>query len=584
MARAADTTPHSIPTLCRQLAELSAEAVHFMATDRAEALLRKWVIRSDMASASASEYRVLAMMADATQLATDLLLSQPSASGATAFDRLARSRAGDPSIQTALAALRQARFRLLRLEGSAQTVPVPARDVLSQEVLRIAGPSLRALPDGAFIFARTAMLQTDLCCLAGTITPLDAAAVEVAIAAPRGQPATGIRWAEAVYAHIVRNGTLDVPGLNRPADAAAPADDPNDRVPTPLDMLARAWAAVGAGSVDAGLLQRTRQCADLPTILDALTAAPTARLRGEPEMADAFERLLLVQIETVLLRERSGSGSLTLDAIGHALDDLVARKRMLSASRALFHALRRRLSGGGRSDDPALERLVQRIQGLRAKTVAHGCTEQEALAAAEKVAELLDRYGLSLGELDFRAQPCEGIGIQTDRRRAGPIDDCIPAIAAFFDCRVWLEQAKGAPLRYVFFGLRGDVAAAQYLYEMVERAFETETAAFRAGALYAEMAGERRSASNSFQIGLGRGIRAKLDTMRSARAASRHTASGRDLVPVKAAMVDEELAKLGLDLQSRATGRRRRVLSEAFDAGEAAGQKFEFALGVTQAA
>ena len=42
------------------------------------------------------------------------------------------------------------------------------------------------------------------------------------------------------------------------------------------------------------------------------------------------------------------------------------------------------------------DRLRQRIQALRAKTVANGCTEGEALAAAAKVAELLDRYDLSL--------------------------------------------------------------------------------------------------------------------------------------------------------------------------------------------
>ena len=57
-----------------------------------------------------------------------------------------------------------------------------------------------------------------------------------------------------------------------------------------------------------------------------------------------------------------------------------------------------------------------------------GCTEQEALAAAEKVAELLDRYGLSLSELDFKEQACEGASIETERRRAGPVDDCVPAV------------------------------------------------------------------------------------------------------------------------------------------------------------
>ena len=252
--------------------------------------------------------------------------------------------------------------------------------------------------------------------------------------------------------------------------------------------------------------------------------------------------------------------------------------------RTLFEMLRAKLAGGRLDKDPTLDRLVQRIQGLRAKTVAHGCTEQEALAAAEKVAELLDRYGLSLGEMEFRAQPCEGIGIQTTRRRLAPIDECIPAIAAFFDCRVWAERAEAAPLRYIFFGLRGDVTAARYLYEMVERAFETETDAFRASNIYFQLVGERRSATNSFQTGLARGISGKLHAMRAAREAVIRSASGRDLVPAKAAMVDEEMEKLGLRLSSRALGRAKRVLADAFTAGEAAGQRFEFAPAITEVA
>jgi hypothetical protein len=49
-------------------------------------------------------------------------------------------------------------------------------------------------------------------------------------------------------------------------------------------------------------------------------------------------------------------------------------------------------------------------------------------------------------------------------------------------------------------------------------------------------------------------------------------------------MVEEELAKLGLDLHTRELGRGRRVLAEAFAAGEAAGQRFEFHPAITEAA
>ena len=75
------------------------------------------------------------------------------------------------------------------------------------------------------------------------------------------------------------------------------------------------------------------------------------------------------------------------------------------------------------------------MEGLRAKTVEQGCTEQEALAAAEKVAELLDRYGLSLSTIELHRQACQGVGIDTGPRRLGPVDECVPTIATFFDCR-----------------------------------------------------------------------------------------------------------------------------------------------------
>jgi hypothetical protein len=304
-------------------------------------------------------------------------------------------------------------------------------------------------------------------------------------------------------------------------------------------------------------------------------------------MAQALERLLLVQLETVLHRERNNVGTIDLDAIAIAVNDAIATGWLRSSARAFLATLRQRLVGSYRirnGDDPAMERLVQRIQALRAKTVAQGCTEEETLAAAEKAAELLDRYGLSLGEVEFRAQPCAGIGIQTDRRRFAPIDSCVPGIAAFFDCRVWLERMGDRALRYVFFGLRGDVAAAEYLYGLVEQAFRTETDLFRASPLYARMAGARRSAAHSFQIGLGRGICDKLGQLQAAREATRRSLSGRDLVPVKAAMVDEAVAKLGLDLHARALGRGRRVLSDAFSAGQVAGQRFDYRPAITQAA
>ena len=248
----------------------------------------------------------------------------------------------------------------------------------------------------------------------------------------------------------------------------------------------------------------------------------------------------------------------------------------------MFDELRQRLgttSTGHGAGDAELERLIGRIRALRAKTVEQGCTEQEALAAAEKVASLLDRYGLTLSELERQA--CEGVSVETGRGRVGPVDDCVPAVAAFFDCRTWGETGASGTLRHVFFGLPADVAAAHYLYALVEQAFETETARFQSGAIYAAArTPARRTATTSFQVGLARGIAAKLQTLREAREAALRGTSGRDLVVAKADVVAAELAKLGLHLRARSRSGGRRVRQDAFEQGHAAGLDFDYTPGL----
>jgi hypothetical protein len=72
--------------------------------------------------------------------------------------------------------------------------------------------------------------------------------------------------------------------------------------------------------------------------------------------------------------------------------------------------------------------------------------------------------------------------------------------------------------------------------------------------------------------------------MREARDTARRSASGRDLVPMKAAMVDDEMAKLGLSLSPRMIGGARRVLADAYEAGQQAGERFEVTPAITRAA
>ena len=254
-------------------------------------------------------------------------------------------------------------------------------------------------------------------------------------------------------------------------------------------------------------------------------------------------------------------------------------------ARELFNELRRLLlatiGARAKAGDEDLTRVIQRIQALRAKTVDQGCTEQEALASANKVAELLDRYGLSLSEIELRRQVCEGVGIDTERRRRGAFDSCVPAIAGFCDCKVWTETTATGSIRYIFFGLPADVEAAHFLYDLIDVTFATETLQFKTGAIYGRLdPDERRKAVNSFQIGLSHGIAAKLKTMKAERDAANETSSGRDLVPLKTSVIEDELTKLGLSFQAKSRARRKQILVDAYEAGQVAGRRFEVRAGL----
>ena len=221
-------------------------------------------------------------------------------------------------------------------------------------------------------------------------------------------------------------------------------------------------------------------------------------------------------------------------------------------------------------DLAALDKLKTRIQGLRAKTTDNGCTEGEALSAAAKVAELLDRYDLSLTDVEIREAPCERRAYETHRKKRIPLDDCVGAIANFCDCRVWREKNPAGEARYVFFGRRSDVEVAHYLTELIDAAVRSELGRFKTSPDYRRFRHQERHMANaSFTLGMVASIAEKLTVMKAGRDQANNGA-GRDLVVLKAAVVDAELNKL--DLKLRTVRRATRMVSPmAYDAGGAAG-------------
>jgi hypothetical protein len=240
-----------------------------------------------------------------------------------------------------------------------------------------------------------------------------------------------------------------------------------------------------------------------------------------------------------------------------------------------------------------LARVKARIKALTDKTVANGCTEAEALSAAEMVGRLLERYALSMDEIEVRSARCVQMEIPIGGQRRRPIDGCVPAIARFCDCKVWLApategdpHAAGAadgprPKRYIFFGFETDAGLARYLYQVIERAIASETNGFKL-ANPRLRAVRLRKASSSFQHGLVARVAARLETMHDEREASvrAQRVAGTALMLVKNNVVEEAFRETDVRLVSMsAIGPT--VITKAYQEGMAAGERVNLSRPVT---
>jgi hypothetical protein len=190
-----------------------------------------------------------------------------------------------------------------------------------------------------------------------------------------------------------------------------------------------------------------------------------------------------------------------------------------------------------------------------------------------------------MDEIEIRTARCVQTEVPLGGRRRRPIDGCVPTIARFCDCKVWLARAASpAPVppnfdrtrrgsRYVFFGFETDTALATYLFTVIDRAVVTETAAFRQLSL--SFRGVRlRQASTSFQHGMVARVSERLDAMHRAREVAVRTqrSTGTALIIAKHRVVEEAFRETDVRLVSTST-LGPRVISTAFHAGWAAGDR-----------
>jgi len=196
------------------------------------------------------------------------------------------------------------------------------------------------------------------------------------------------------------------------------------------------------------------------------------------------------------------------------------------------------------------ERILDKIRKLQSKTTAMGCTEAEALAAAQAVGRLLDAYGLTLSDVELQTTECVEEGVLspfvTNRH---PIRYCVDAIAGYCHTEHFFRQRPTDAIHttwrtaYYFFGLPHDVEVAVYLTQVIMAAFAREADAFKRTSAYLNLSStDKREALKSFRFGMAQRIRERLCEMQAARERDLK-ATGSDLVRVVGAVVSRAFAQ-----------------------------------------
>lgn len=155
----------------------------------------------------------------------------------------------------------------------------------------------------------------------------------------------------------------------------------------------------------------------------------------------------------------------------------------------------------------ATEKMRARIRALLNKTPGRGCTEAEALAAAEKAAQLMRDHGLTEAELSIeeRSSRARG-GIKTIKARLWP------TIAWCTNTSAMLGADENGRHLVSFVGEAPGPDIAVYLRTVCERAADAALARFKATRPYTRRRTlrSRRAAAEQFSLGFVDRLRSRL--------------------------------------------------------------------------
>lgn len=228
-------------------------------------------------------------------------------------------------------------------------------------------------------------------------------------------------------------------------------------------------------------------------------------------------------------------------------------------------------------DTNTRDRMLAKIRALQSKTVENGCSEAEAMAAAEKAVQLLTAYNIDQTEVDIQAAAHRDLEIDIGKGAFHPVEQCASGIAALTDTIVWKTKGRTTGRWLRFFGEEQDLAVAGYLVDVIRRSMDSEWAAFKAQCVRSRTFAHKPS----FMSAMARRVHDRLTEMKREQQRQTMAATGRSLVVVKTAVVRQAFADLGIKLKAGKTSQKR-AEAASYDAGREAGGRVSLNRGVGQ--
>ncbi len=215
---------------------------------------------------------------------------------------------------------------------------------------------------------------------------------------------------------------------------------------------------------------------------------------------------------------------------------------------------------------PNREKISATIRALRAKTVANGCTEAEAVAAAEMLAKLLAKHNMTLDEAELRASPfsrhteehADWVG-----ERLWKIAD---GAAHLTSARYWVSPPGVHPIKIHFFGFDHEVEIARYMLEVCAGAMRREEARVISSGRRLVTKAKQRRAVAPFLDGMADRLRERIRALKPA------APTGTGLVVLHDALVVQAMADAGLKMKDQAA-RPSRTREDSYFSGRLAADR-----------